>query len=1098
MPDSDTIELRVEELLDEWERLLADGEDISPEELCRDDPECLDAVRNAVSRLTKIDQFLGTDFDAKNAVSTVPATIGDCVILGEVARGGSAIVYRARQESLSRDVAVKLIRPSDRPEHAIKRFQRETLALSRLSSRFIASVFDAGIVDLGQGPQPFLVMEFVDGRPLDDFVQRSPGTLQDRLQLFLKICEGIHVAHNQGVIHRDIKPSNILVTSDGNPQICDFGIARILDATADGSTNETALTKSSEIVGTLQYMSPEHINGPHNQIDAQADVYSLGMVLFELVTGKKPYDTSQQTVFEAIETVRDTAAPLARTLDRTLPRDLETIVARAVEKDRSSRYENVEALASDLTSFLADQPIQARRVRWPELTWRWCRRNPAVAWSLFAVFVSLIAGHVVSTYFAIQARSNAADSRVNEVEAKRLAAQSQDRLGLLKVEMQKSETMRREAEANEIRSRRSAFNSHLGNVQKMLESDSQLAREWLDDPERCPPEWRGFSWNLLRNATNRSARQLAGHNSGTAAVQFSSDGMTLVSVGDDGAIRVWDGVSGELRSEWPSSGFHRRMAVSHDGKSVAGMTEHEQVKIIDLSDGHVISERSPKSAQVISIAWNHDDDGIFLGMRDGTIELWPLESDEPQKILVAGTTRVTWLKSTDRHAVASVTVSGEFRITRTTDEALLRDDTLFEATRLKWASLAPGGRILAVSAISDIVQSFQLPNALIRTVAPVRERIYGLACTPFPTRVLAACRRRIRIIDPFGGEVGTQRHEFHEVTAFDFSPKTSQVAISGDAGNIWLYEMGEKLPYTTTSDHKSSVTASVSFPKQNLFVTADQAGRAVLHGPQGGVVADISLPQIAPIRDVAISSDGLRLALAGANNVALVSIEDRGLSLDALLPTQATILDIQFSPDSTRIAGAGRDGTISVWDAETLKLARQFHTDSPVLSLQFRPDGSELYSGHRLGMIIAWNLKAGKRAAAWNAHAGKVIDLAITRDGKRLYSGGGDELICVWNLEDRSLVQTIAGHRAQVSCLALSPDGKTLASGGHDRQLLLWDAESGELRLRFPAAQGDWVSSLSFLADGNSLLSTGLNDIHTRIWQGPPESVQTSPAVPGR
>ena len=1099
MSDSDTIELRVEELLDEWERRRAGGETVSLEELCRDDPDCLQDVRSAVSRLTKIDRFLGTDIEVKAARSPFPDTIGDCVLLGEVARGGSAIVYRARQVSLSREVAVKLIHVSDRPEHALKRFQRETLALSRLSHRFIASGFDAGIVDLGHGPQPFLVMEFVDGQPLDIFMQQFSGTLRDRLQLFLKICEGIQAAHNQGVIHRDIKPSNILVTREGLPRICDFGIARILDQGDDESAPETALTKSSEIVGTVQYMSPEHISGPHSLIDAQADVYSLGMVLFELVTGTKPYDTSQQTVFEAIETVRDTAAPPARQFDSTLHRDLDTIVARAVEKDRAARYESVEALAADLASYLADRPIQARRVRWPELTWRWCRRNRSLAWTLLAVFVSLLSGHVVSTYFAIQASSNAAESRKNEITANRHAEQSQNRLRLLNAEMQNSESLRLQAEADEIRSRRSAFNSHLGNVQKMLESDPQLAQQWLEDPERCPPAWRGFSWHLLRNAADRSAQQLAGHENGTVAVQFTRDGKTLVSFGNDGSLQIWDVPSGELRSRWPAAGLSRRMAVSHDGKFVVGMTDLEQARVIDTADGHILSERSPKSAKVISVAWDHHDDEFFLGMQNGTIEAWPLESEEPSRILTAGTTRVTWLRSTDRRTVASVTVSGEFRITRTTDEARLRDDKLFDVVRLKWAAIAPDERSIAVSAISDVVQCFQLPAALTRTAFPVRERIGGLACTSFPTRILAACRRRIRIIDPIAGEIATQRHDIHDVTAFDFHSESNLAAISGDAGGIWLCGVGEKHPYITTSDHDSPVTASVSLPSRNQFVTTDQKGRAILHqGSDGSVLADILLPQVAPIRDAAVSSDGRRLALAGTNNVALINVGDDSLSLDALLPTESMMLDIRFSPDSSRIAGAGRDGTVFVWDADTHRVEQKFLSDSPALSLQFRPDGRELISGHRMGTIIVWDLESGRRTAAWDAHAGKVIDLAVTPDGTRLFSAGGDELICMWNLTDHSLIRTVEGHRAQVSCLALSPDGKTLASGGHDRQLLLWDAESGELQLQFPAAQGDWLSSLNFLADGESLLSTGLNDIHTRIWQSRPQQVPKRPADAAR
>lgn len=1094
MSDSETIQLRVEELLDEWENRRALGEETSPEELCRDDPACLPAVRNAVFSLTRIDRFLGTGIaptaEAEAAAgSLVPETIGDCRILGEIARGGSGIVYRARQESLDRDVAVKLIRATDRPEHTLRRFERETQALGRLSNRYITGVFDAGVVNLGRGPQPYLVMEFVDGQSLDVFVKNTASlNLQERLQLFLRICEAIQVAHDQGVIHRDIKPSNILVTLNRIPHVCDFGIARILDFDTENATEPT-LTHSSEIIGTLQYMSPEHITGPHKLIDAQADVYSLGMILYELVTGSRPYNTREQTVFEAIETVRETTAPLIRQTDSSLDRDLETIVARAVEKDRSARYRTVEALASDITSYLADRPIQARRVRWPELTWRWCRRNRAVALSLVAVFVSLLGGLAAAMHYGVEAESQAEQSEINEQEARRLATESGNRLVLLNAEMKTSETQRARAEANETRSRRSAFNALLGNIQKMVGSDPHLARQWLDDPKRCPSEWQRFSWHLLRHCAERSAVELAGHASGTRVVSFDRNGTKLASVGDDGGLKIWDVASASLSAHFPVAGLTRRSILSPDGQFVLGMSEDGLAKVLATEDGRVISERSPKAAQVLSVGWTELSDRILLGTRDGTVEVWPLTSSEPSHIIDAGTSGVAWVMPTSRDQIASVTVAGRFRIRRLTDGFLMRNDTLPETRQIKRAALIPGGRQLAVAPTSDFIHSFQLPNALIKSSTPIRERIYGLEVTEFPLRYLVACRRRIRVLIPGLGEVGTQRHEFHTVTAFDFAQKKNLAAISGDEGNIWLLEIGERPPWSARVNHDAPVTHAICLPDRDEFVTSDQSGRAVLaRGTGGHFRADISLPQLAPIRAAAVRPDGRQLALAGTKAVALIRIEGQRLTQEQLLPAETTLLDVAWSLDGTSIAAAGRDGSVIVWDADSFQKRHTFLTDSPALSLQFRPESSELIVGHRFGRITVWNLKSGNRVDAWGAHAGKVIDLLINRDGSRLFTCGGDELIRCWDLKTRKPLRTLAGHRARVSSLALSPDEKTLASGGHDRQLLIWDAETGELQLQFTAAQGDWISSLNFFHNGESLVSTGLNDNHTRVWMSRQDS----------
>lgn len=1091
MPDTDSIHQRVEDLLDEWEFRRAEGEELTAEEICCHDPDCLDDVRNAISRLRRIDRFLGTDvgLHLEEALSDfgagIPPVIGDCRIIEEIARGGSAIVYRARQESLSRNVAVKLIRVSDRPHHTLKRFERETQALAMLNNRFITGVFDAGIVDLGLGSQPYLVMEFIDGQPLDLFLQHSHLALPDRLELFLKICEGVQFAHDKGVIHRDLKPSNILVTHDGNPHVCDFGIARILDPENEDTT-EHALTQSSEIIGTLQYMSPEHITGPHHLIDAQADVYSLGMVLYELVTGSRPYETREQTVFQAIETVREMTAPPIRQADSTLHRDLETIVARAVEKNRADRYLTVTALASDITSYLSDRPIQARRVAWPELTIRWCRRNRAVAVSLCVMFLSLLSGLAVSMYYGAIANANASRAAKNEKESLRLATVAQDRLKLLNAEIKESETQRILTRASEARSRKSAFNSLLGNIQKMSHSDPHLARQWLDDPDRCPTEWRHFSWRMLRHCADRTTVELLGHEGGTTCVSFSRAGTILASVGHDGGLRIWDLPSRTLKCEYPDAGLTRRTVISPNGQMVLGLTESGLMKIIALADGQLISERSPQAAEVLSVGWLESNDGVLLGTRDGTVEIWPLDSGSPRQILEAGTTGIAWVKPASPDEIASVSISGEFRITRLSDRFLLRNDNLPGARQLKRVTFASGGRLIAVAPTAGFVHSYELPGALTVRTTVIRERVFGLKSTDFPTKYLAACRRRIRILVPGEGEVGTQRHEFHTVTAFDFSRPTNLAAISGDTGTIWLMEIGDRAAWKDRVNHSSPVTASACLPDKDVFITTDQSGRAILsRGGSGEFLSELMIPEIAPIRAVSVRDDGRQLALAGSNGVALVRVERQRLELEKILSAGSTIFDVDYSPDRTLIAGAGRNGVITVWNATSHARLFEFHHDSPAISLKFRPRSAELLVGHRLGQISVWSLESGKRISNWTVHVGKVNELRVTRDGSRLFSAGGDERICCWDLETKRLIQTLVGHRAPVSSLALSPDGKTLASGGHDRQLLFWDAETGELQLQFPLAHGDWISSLTFSANGKKLVSTGLNDIHTRVWHSP-------------
>ncbi|MHC4826392.1 MAG: protein kinase domain-containing protein [Planctomycetota bacterium] len=331
-----------------------------------------------------------------------PDRIGRYEIRRVLGAGGMGTVYEAVQDHPHRIVALKVMRRGVASRSAMKRFQHEAEILGRLKHPNIAQVYDAGTFDEGEGAQPYFALEYISGDPLIAYAEARELGTRDRLDLFGKICDAVQYAHRKGVIHRDLKPDNILVDENREPKILDFGVARATDSDIQTTTLRTDI---GQLIGTVPYMSPEQVAGDPNRLDTRSDVYSLGVVLYELLCGRLPHDLRNKTIPEAVRVIREEEPTPLSSVSRVFRGDLDTIVTKALEKETDRRYQTAAALAADVRHYLTDEPIVARPASTFYQLRKFTRRNKALVGGVVGMMALFFVGTALVTWQTVRARA---------------------------------------------------------------------------------------------------------------------------------------------------------------------------------------------------------------------------------------------------------------------------------------------------------------------------------------------------------------------------------------------------------------------------------------------------------------------------------------------------------------------------------------------------------------------------------------------------------------------------------------------------------------------------------------------------------------------
>jgi serine/threonine protein kinase len=401
---------RVREVFEQVSGLAPEQRAARLAEIDAAEPEVAAMVRRMLEQSVEVTEAGG--FEASEDTLPAATVVGHYTIRSVLGRGGMGAVYLAEQDKPRRTVALKLIRAGVASDALRRRFELEAEVLGRLRHPSIAQVYEAGIADTPSGKQPYFAMELVEGEPLDDYAYKNGLGTRARLELMSKIADAVHHAHQQGVIHRDLKPGNILVTADGQPKVLDFGVARATDADIQTTTLQTDI---GQLIGTVPYMSPEQAAGDPKDLDTRSDVYALGVVTYELLVGRLPYELKDRMVHEAVRIIREEEPTRLSTIDRALRGDVDTIVGTALMKEKERRYQSAAELGADIRRYLADEPISARP---PSATYqlrKFARRNKTLVTGVAATFLVLVAG-IIATSLAL----------VRAIDAEELASERAD------------------------------------------------------------------------------------------------------------------------------------------------------------------------------------------------------------------------------------------------------------------------------------------------------------------------------------------------------------------------------------------------------------------------------------------------------------------------------------------------------------------------------------------------------------------------------------------------------------------------------------------------------------------------------------------------